>query len=189
MSKKVSLCAAIIIFLAVFIFSASTSRAEINVYDNDGQYVGILVGIDHVPPPVFLNYIRVFIPSIGKFVLFYASADEYIDLEGISELFETTDCTGPSYSHVLIDRETPYPSLFQSIYKTCRGSWVTNGGLKVITPRSYMQSCECIKSSQETTSAAELVTTSAPPFTLPVKLPFRYEHSILGVEKVVIGPP
>ena len=72
MSKKVSLCAAIIIFLAVFIFSASTSRAEINVYDNDGQYVGILVGIDHVPPPVVLNDIRVFIPSIGKFGVFYA---------------------------------------------------------------------------------------------------------------------
>ena len=188
MSKKVFLSVAIIIFLAGFIFSASRTEAEINVYDNDGQYLGILERAGYGESAGRHYYIKIFSPSTGRFYTLRNSLDtpESCDLWVAPQYYETTDCTGPSYMSFY-----PLPT-YPIVDKTCTGSYVSLGEPKVITVRSYKYApdCEC-KAYHEPTDAAsfEWVPASAPPFTLPVALPFRYEHSILGAEKIVIGPP
>jgi len=41
----------------------------------------------------------------------------------------------------------------------------------------------------EQNKTIELVAAPPQPFDVPVSLPFRFDHSVLGVDKVVIGPP
>jgi len=180
-----SLAFAFGLFLVYFILGLSTAQAEITVYDDDGQYLGVLLGAQY-------DYTRIFIPATGKFCSLGYREDmpEHSDVDIIPECYETSDCTGPSY----IPRSFKYS--FSFIAKTCLESYVTNGKLKVVTLRSrkfpdyQSKICECREISDGgPETVIEIVPTNPPPFNLPVSLPFRYEHSTLGVEKVVIGPP
>lgn len=177
------------LFLAYLILGLSTARAEITVYDNDGQYLGILerAGSDDSPIGKYY-YVKIFVPSTKMFCTLNNTMDnpDYCDLWVGPEHFETANCTGTSY-FAYYPRPT-YPFVSQ----TCTGTYGTLGEAKVITVRSrkYPPSCECYTLSEPDTDVAayQWVPAPPPPFTLPVSLPFRYEHSTLGVEKVVIGP-
>ena len=195
MSKKLFLCVAIIIFLAGFIFSASRAEAEINVYDNDGQHLGVLISQTSYGVTTWL-------PSTGKFLYFHYASEggevtslTHCDLSGVDVIYKTSDCSGTPYVWIRDSMDTRFHS-YPFLADAC-GSYLTPKDPKMVetvTGKAYRSSwdCECHEYQekyQEDVQALELVETSAPPFTLPVSLPFTYEHSILGVEKVVIGPP
>ena len=97
MRKRVFLGVAIVIFLAGFIFSASRTEAEINVYDKDGQYLGIMMSaeVDDEEGSELIT----FLPSEGIFFSFESSvvAPNHYDLVKIRSYYESTDCTGNSY--------------------------------------------------------------------------------------------
>jgi len=90
MNKKLFLCVAIIIFLDGFIFSASRTEAEINVYDNDGQYLGIYKGHS------VWSGVGIFIPSSGKFIGLYklqdATGSEAVPSQSITHPAGSPDC-------------------------------------------------------------------------------------------------
>jgi len=171
MNKRTSVWVCSAFFLTTFLFTVSQSSAELSVYDNDGQYLGVLIQTDS------MNGAQIFIPSTGKFCWLKPSEDtpEHCYLGVLPQWFETDDCTGQSYLW------RPYLYTYPWIGKTCKGSYLTAGKIKVITPRSEIRppDCECVQITEpEAASFIELITASPPPFTLPVSLPFRYESSV-----------
>ncbi len=173
------------LFLASLVFGISEGGAEITVYDNDGQYLGILITARSEGDE---SWISIFVPSINVFVRLIntPNSPNHCDAVLIPTWFESSDCTGTPY----LGRDAPYT--YPWVAKTCAGSYVTPAGFKDITLKSYRvpDDCECITiQDPQQGKAIELVGAPPQPFDVPVPLPFRFEHSVLGVEKVVIGPP
>lgn len=164
MGKKTVIYIISISFLILFFFASCKKVDEISVYDDDDQYLGILVTFDY-------NYIRVFVPSTGYFVRL--SSPE-CDVTTIPIVFETFDCTGTAYFQNSV---TPVIPLYPSLQKACTGSYfILQREEKTVNINSILESgCTCATTSLPNTKVLELVPTSAPPFTLPASLPLRYE--------------
>jgi len=167
------------LLLLYFILGLSTARAEITVYDNDGQYLGILQGFSG-----WDDGVSIFIPSVGRFTGLSKLQDSArMDLNFYSPLYETMDCTGTAYTEI-------DPGIHPFVYRGCDDIYITaKGAKKTFTPKSTGCPQECYPAYPSEDTYYEIVPAPDLLFTLPVSLPLRYEHSTLGVEKVVIGPP
>jgi len=185
MRRKIRFVFIVSLFLASLVVCISEGGAEITVYDNDGQYLGILITARSEGDE---SWVFIFVPSVNVFVRLInsPSSPKHCDAVVIPAWFESDDCTGIPY----LKRDAPYT--YRWVGKTCAGKYVTPGESKDITLKSYRMpdDCECIKiQDPEECKAIELVDPPPQPFDVPVSLPFRFEHSVLGVDKVVIGPP
>ena len=162
MKIKMSFIVVSIIFIAVFIFHSSSAKADIHVYDNNNQYLGILLDSDD-------SSASIYIPSLEASWIYHLSSscgDEAV------AYYENGTCTGQAYarrpfSHVL--DFTDFASL--------GGYYIPNySGRTNITPGSYIETnCECWQTSSLPEAEYYPLEPVQLPFTTPVALPLRYE--------------
>jgi hypothetical protein len=157
-------------FVCIIFFAAcmclvffTNSRAEVNVYDANRQFLGILLDIN---PGMF----DIFSPSLSKSIpLNIATAPGVIAQHAL--LFESSDCTGPSYAGVydqysVFELEGKYYTGDDSVpptsklIKSVRN--VSGGG-----PGCYPSS-----GSQYVVPAKQVTL----PFNAPVAMPLRLEY-------------
>ena len=150
----------IFLLLVGLIFHSSISNAQVAVYDNNDQYLGILMELDD-------DEFEVFIPSLET--SWNHSRDED-DLNRESAYFESSDCTGTPYSN------GPFPRIHDLTASSVGGYHKPNySGKKTITPASMVNGdngqCQQISG----TSAEYYPLTEVDmPFTTPIALPLKY---------------
>ena len=154
-----------IILLWVFVmFNPSIASAEIQVYDNNDQYLGVMAYMDGAGIDLFITSLA------GTF----RYADDYSGWCGdeLEVIFESSNCTGTAYAI------SPYPMIYDlsdcpsitGVYK------VDYSNKETITPGSYRdwdQSC----STFDPPPAGEYYpyVQVQLPFTIPVAHPLRFE--------------
>jgi hypothetical protein len=164
-----------LLFAMVFILTASMAKSEITVYDANEQYLGVLSDI-YLNLPTSVS-VRVFIPSLGKFVRLNSLEEEVTQahIGPTGTCYETTDCTGTIYSCV-------YVNMWPWVNKPgCEEGYYTGGEIKTITRKAIkdIDNCECVElpeDLQTEVTAQEFVVEPNLPFTTPVTLPLRYEY-------------
>ena len=87
-----------VLISAIMVLNPSIAKADIFVYDNNNQYLGIMTHLDD-------NSIDLFIPSLSATFKYETSYSGYCGDE-LQALFESNDCSGPAYSN------NPYPVIF-----------------------------------------------------------------------------
>jgi hypothetical protein len=161
--------------VGLFLLFPSISRADMNVYDANGKYVGLgsygELGTLYMGNHYHIKVVRIFIPSLSRFI--------FIDMEtgGIASnlggtwishpFFETSDCTGKKYFSVLSE---PYRHEILINGRTFLwdgttsekhiGSWI-----------SYRSTCETTDFNAVVTELTEVTL----PFTVPIALPVRFK--------------
>jgi len=183
------LITAVILFLAL-VFGASVVKAEMEVYDNDGQYLGVL--IDYWQSDNGGGYLRLYNETLKAFVPF-ADRDCYnIQHPGYNKepmldtledvYYKTTDCSGDPYfpSVAWASYVFEYPCT-EAVYRT--GSKA--GETELMVAKSYSHwdgcddTCECYQISveyQTEKKRSRLIPITELPFSLPVTVPFKYQH-------------
>ena len=163
MKTRCSGVTAIILFSAIVIFNSSIARAEVHVYDNNNQYLGVMAFMDGAG-------IDLFIPSLGGT---FRYSNDYSGWCGdeLELIFESTDCTGTAYS------SSPFPMIYDFSDCSITGTYKSDYSGKIsITPRSsydWEQNCQDI----DLPPAGEYYpyVQVQLPFTTPVALPLRFE--------------
>jgi hypothetical protein len=152
------------LFTTVAMMNPSIAQADVQVYDNNNQYLGVMVYMDD-------DYIDIFIPSLGgtfKYSIDYSGwcGDEF------TVVFETNDCSLTKYA------EGPFPIIYDGGIISTTGFYkVDYSGAQTFTPGSYYDwNCECQQNTGEYPSAVyyPLVQVQMP-FATPVALPLRFE--------------
>ncbi len=164
----------------VLLFSAgrSTTYADLNVYDADSQYLGVL--LDYGAAGTW----RLYVPAINRIIsLSHSDNDEnHADLYG-PILFSTSDCTGipffPFHSrdpqHLVKDRRT-------------NKYYIPKNGNVTVPPGSGMMYeyggpapgiCSGTLVNLDMSGYVQYTEVGNPqiPFTTPVKLPLRFEYA------------
>ena len=162
MKKKRFLIAVMVLFSIIRILNSSIARAEVLVYDNNNQYLGILDGM-------YNTDFYVFIPSLNAI---YGVAYDY-DTPCFSNpaYFESTNCSGTPYA------KGPLPSIFD-LSGTPHGNFYLpkfSGKKTFSASSSYGWDCQCrVLSGEQPTEYYPLVEVQLP-FTTPIALPLIFE--------------
>lgn len=137
------------------------AEAEIKVYDNNNQYLGVL--LDYNPA-----HLVVFIPSL-------AASWEFDTRSGAGcpetdVVFESADCSGTPYMwgphSVIFDLNTLLGEFYKADYS----------GKKNITPASsYDDDCQCRQDTWKAMDYYPMTNEVQMPFTTPIALPLRFE--------------
>ncbi len=150
----------ILLLLIILLTSYTSPKAEIKVYDNNNQFLGVLVESN-----IF------FIPSLNVIISLMPSANGEL-LDGLphpmgSVYYDSNDCSGDPYSG---DCENHIWEISGTYYKPSFNDR--------ITPASYskLTSGNCTQHSDGATLFKHESVTL--PFTLPATMPLRYEHSL-----------
>jgi len=153
---------AIILFSFIAIFNSSIAMAEIHVYDNNNQYLGIVMemGPEHV---------EIFIPSLGA--RWQSNLNFPSGCPGDVIYFESADCTDTAYSN------GPNPTIYDS--GNLLGGFYKRdySGKETIAPESaYNSNCECIQlTAWPSADYYPLTQPVQMPFTTPIAQPLRFE--------------
>ena len=161
----------ILFSLISLILMASTSEAEIQVYDADGQYLGILL---ELADPL----VAIFIPSLKAKYTFSHREDFMPDCGG--SYYESNNCSGPSYT------STPYP--YVGYNKSLDFYYMPDSKTtKTFVPKSQWykdwvtKECECqeIAEGQWSSNNPDVFYLLQPvelPFTWPIAWPLKLEY-------------
>ena len=171
MKTKNLVIAAIILFSVILIFNPSIVQADVHVYDNDNQYLGILMDLGD-------SFLEVFIPSI--------KANWYYDYSELSSclwerpVFNSDDCIGTPYS------DGPLPEVYDLTGTPLGLFYVPNyAGRTTFSPGSYYDdNCQCQPYTNQPSAEYYPLTQVQMPFTTPVALPLRFEVN----NRVVVIP-
>jgi hypothetical protein len=164
----------------------SNSQAEIRVYDNNNQFLGILLEAS-------TEDLRIFIPSLNSIF----SITQEVPLGGNDSIyFESTDCSGTAYA---ANGSFPGAELFPTILnlKMCKGGFFSADFSKrtTIQARSYFASswegiCSCYQITPGQSYVAYPLTGEIQlPFNFPISYPIRYKYMAPNsVNKTVVVP-
>ena len=149
--------------------------ADVLVYDNNDQYLGI-------KEDLAATHMSVFIPSIGATMNFHYWLEEICEYG--NAVFESSDCSGPPYS------DGPLPQIFD--LSLTRGGYYkpTYSGKQTFTPGSYYDdNCVCQQNATLYPNAEyyPLIQVQMP-FTTPIALPIRFEYTSDSATKAVVIP-
>jgi hypothetical protein len=164
MKTRSLIITAIILISAIVALNPSIAKADILVYDNNNQYLGIMTYMGE-------DLIDLFIPSLGgtfKYAIDYSGwcGDE------LQIVFESSNCSGTPYS------EGPFPLIFDFSPTPIEGFYkVDYSGKKAFTPGSYYEyPCVCQQNTTSYPNAEYYPYVQVQmPFTTPVALPLRFE--------------
>ena len=163
MNIRCSVTTAVILLSVFVMFNASVASADVEVYDNNNQYLGVMAYMDAAG-------IDLFIPSLAGT---FRYADDYSGWCGdeLEVIFESNNCTGTAYT------ASPYPMIYDlSDCPSITGAYkVDYSSKETITPGSYRdwnQSCATI----DLPPAGEYYpyVQVQLPFTTPIVYPLRF---------------
>ncbi|MBI9075812.1 MAG: hypothetical protein JEZ02_10405 [Desulfatibacillum sp.] len=150
----------------LFIWALAPAFADIQVYDANGEYLGVLVSLGN-------DFCQVYVPSLGVFA--QVDDDKVISktcgLHYGRLVYETTDCTGTPYYEYPIHNNSLYDQQGQ-ILKT--GATVT-----LITIKSEKQGnrYECELRNDKDFPVVNVVEVESLPFSLPIQGPLEFRYS------------
>ena len=153
------------IFLVIIFLLNNTASSETKVYDNNNQYLGLLLDLRN-------TYLTVFIPSLGaSWHIAYDTPNKCT----YGVMFESTDCTGQPYAF----SRGPLPEIHDFTNHSLGGYYVPDhSAKKTITDRSYInEACTCRNGTNEPSEAIPLVEVEMP-FAIPIELPIRFEQTV-----------
>ena len=159
------LISAYVLISAIVVLNSSIAKADIQGYDNNNQYWGILIDFGD-------DEMDLFIPSLGG--TFKYDADDYSGWCGdeLQVVFESSNCSGTPYSQGLFPLIFDFsPTPIEGFYK------VDYSGKKAFTPGSYYEyPCVCQQNTTSYPNAEYYPYVQVQmPFTTPVALPLRFE--------------
>jgi hypothetical protein len=160
MKSKRFLVTVIILISATLALTPSTGKADIYVYDNDNQYLGILLDLTQ-------GYLVVFLPSLGaSWSIEYDSNFPCDDV-----YFDSADCSGAPYLEF-----DPLPEIVDISNSPIGGFYVSDySGRRTFTPGSYYDyNCECQVGPNPNAEYYPLTPVQMP-FTTPIALPLRFK--------------
>jgi hypothetical protein len=163
MKSKSFLITIIIIFSAAVVLTPSIAKADILVYDNNDQYLGIqvlMLGDD----------IDLFIPSLGGTFHYSTDYSGWCDDE-LRVYFASGDCTGTPYA------KDPFPQIFDFSPTPIEGFYkVDYNGKQTFTPGSYYDwDCACDSNPGEPNAEYYPFVQVQMPFSTPVALPLKFK--------------
>ena len=174
MHKINSISKVILILVVLIALMTHDASADIAVYDDDNQYLGILLNMTDFD-------ITVYIPSLS--LSYPISLVKFMDPPGCVEpttvYFESNDCTGTPYGN------SPFPVVIDMTCK--RDNYYTPelSGLKSIIFKSrfyYGGECEQVNPDNEEATLYPFKKIELP-FSEPIALPLKFK---IGTKTVVI---
>ncbi|UCD90313.1 MAG: hypothetical protein JSW04_02410 [Desulfobacterales bacterium] len=162
MKTRYSVLAVIIIFSAIVMFNSSIAKADVHVYDNNNQYLGLLIDLGD-------SNLEIFIPSL--------KANWSYDLGELSSclweypIFNSGNCSGTPYS------DGPLPEVYDLTGTSLGAFYIPQyAGRTTFTPGSYYdENCQCQPNVFYPNTEYYPLTEVQMPFTTPVALPLRFE--------------
>ncbi|GAH11261.1 unnamed protein product [marine sediment metagenome] len=141
----------------------SIAKADVLVYDNNNQYLGILI-------EMWGDEMDLFVPSLGGVLKFSYDYSGWCGDE-ISVVFASDNCTGTPYERdpnpIILDFS---PISLEGFYK------VDYNGKQTFTPGSYYDwNCDCQSDPGEPNAEYYPFVQVQMPFTTPVALPLRFK--------------
>ena len=180
MKNRIILIAVYVFILAIVALYPSIIKADVHVYDNNNQYLGILMEMEDE------SGLSLFIPSLGGILKY--SYDRYEECgDELEVVFSSSNCTGTPYS------PDPNPIIFDL------GACQINGfhkrdysGRQTFTPGSYYAYGDCQTNAGLYPSAEYYPYVQVQiPFTTPIARPLRFEvetKSELVPFPIVVAP-
>ena len=162
-----------VIFAILISVFPNISTAEIKVYDNNNQYLGILIGMESE------QGMTVFIPTINASYTFTKiEIDNPDTCTPYRQLwFESNDCSGTPYTF------GPFPVVFRNNCQPYDGYYLPDlSSSKQFVPESILtggfegnETCNDITGQQSTLFYG--IKEIQLPFTAPISLPVRFENA------------
>jgi hypothetical protein len=155
------------VLISVFVvLNPCIAKADIQVYDNNNQYLGIFLELMD-------RTVSLFIPSLSAMLIIYPEDNPGMECgDRFNPVFESNDCSGIPYSkgpNPLINDFSPTPR-GGGFYKT------DFSGKKTFTPASsYDWICECQQISSYPSAEFYPMLEVQMPFTTPIAFPLRFE--------------
>lgn len=151
-----------------YLLCAAPVFSEISVYDDNDQYLGVLIDLD------FSEEQSVFIPQFGLPVWF---EDDWTIFSKNYLYFETDDCSGIPY---LLDDSAKHQYIFKGPCDAENIYYSVSNTHKLFIPKSRINlNCDCQNiSANEPQDCIELsiFQESSFPFTLPVATPIHFKY-------------
>ena len=167
MKSRYFLISVYVLISAIVALNPPIAKADIHVYDNNNQYLGIMTDMQSFP-----KGLHVFIPSLSG--IFHITDD--IDYTGKCDdefefLFDSGDCSGTLYS------TNPYPLIFDFSTLPIGGfNKVDYNGKNTFKPGSYYDyDCTCQQTTEYPNTEYYPYVQVQIPFTTPIALPLRFE--------------
>ncbi|MBW2435944.1 MAG: hypothetical protein PVH74_07665 [Desulfobacterales bacterium] len=163
MRLKILLFAAYILISAIVTLNPSISAADVYVYDNNNQNLGILLGMEG-------DNMDLFIPSIGGVLKFSYDYSGWCGDE-INVVFNSDDCSGTPYER------DPNPIILDLSVISLSGFYkVDYNGRQTFTPRSYYdESCNCRLDPGDPNAEYYPFVQVQGPFNTPIALPLNFK--------------
>lgn len=183
MKTRSLLIAVYVIISAFVVLNTSIARADVQVYDNNNQHLGVLIHMREGDIDLFIPFLA------GTFIY----SDDYLGWCGdeLEVYFASDDCTGTPYS------EGPNPLIFDFSYTPREGFYkVDYNGKQTFSPSSrYVANnqtldCECASFSEPSAEYYPYVQVQMP-FTTPIAYPLSFEvqtQSELIPFPIVVAP-
>ena len=164
MKSKSFLISAIILISAIVALNPSIAKADILVYDNNNQYLGIMTDMGGNG-----EVIDLFIPPLDGTFKYSTDYSGWCGDE-LEVLFESNDCSGTPYA------EGPFPLIFDFSPTPIEGFYkVDFSAKKTFTPGSYYEfDCICQPNTYYPSAEYYPYVQVQIPFTTPVALPLRF---------------
>lgn len=160
MKNRSLLISAYVLISAILALGPSIVKADVQVYDKNNQYLGILLDLNN-------QYLSVFIPSLDAGWFIETDSQGQCDYT----VFESNNCTGTPYAEM----EYPLPYLYDLSHSPHASFYKPDNSKKTFTPASnYDSDCQCQIGTQPNDEYYSLTQVQAP-FTTPIALPLRFE--------------
>jgi len=162
MKNKSFLITTIVLFSVIVTLNPSIAKADIQVYDNNNQYLGLLLELGD-------TQLSVFIPSLGASWIFQPNGSPCGD--EAQAYFVSSDCSGQPFSR------GPLPYINDLTETDLAGYFKPDYSSKDnITPGSYIEfNCVCQSTSGYPQGEYYPLNQVQMPFTTPIALPLRFE--------------
>lgn len=163
MKSKRLVIAAFICISAITAISPSIAKADVHVYDNNDQHLGILI-------EMWSSRMDLFIPSLGG-VFHYTTDYSGWCSDELTVLFQSTDCSGTPYA------SEPFPQIFDFSPTPMKGFYkVDYNGKQTFTPGSYYDiNCNCRLDPGEPNAEYYPYVEVQMPFTTPIEFPLSFK--------------
>ncbi len=163
MKSKSFLITAIILISVTAALIPSITKADVHVYDNNDQSLGILMSNQ------WASMIELFVPSVGGIFKYWIDpASACGDPDDLWVYFQSGDCSGTPYA------KNPFPAIYDFSPTPIEGFYkVDYNGKQTFTPGSYL-SCDCVPGPGELAEYYPYVEVQMP-FTPPVALPLKFK--------------
>ncbi|MBT8323599.1 MAG: hypothetical protein KJO94_08975 [Eudoraea sp.] len=155
--------AVIILLLVIIVFHSSMACADIQVYDNNNQYLGIMTEMGS-------DEIYIFIPTLGGILQYSTDYSGWCGDE-LEVFFESNDCSGTPYA------KGAFPLIFDLSPTPIEGFYkVDFSSKKTFTPGSYYDfDCTCQPNTYYPSAEYYPYVQVQLPFTTPIALPLKFE--------------